>query len=502
MVKPFLNISAQQLSHNSAQKIFPVPAKTASSAKEKQSSFLCTNTKVLVNRAGRAKQEPATLPAKFQSSRLVALLFLAAAFLLYACTPPASSSGGGGGVTPPKDGFRDAEVFKSKNLYDTQSTDQTYTNQLFFNGKALASGVTYAITKPAGYAGPISIDTSTGALTFKNTPETITLQATHATKKFSYTFTVTDHFSPRELNGSLALVNNTLYLIGGNNSNSLADIWTSTDGSAWTKITTTSTAFTDRLRTLSSYRTVMANGTIYLTGGVRGTPPYLNDVWKSPDGGATWQKSATGTKFGARSSHTAVALGTKIYVIGGDAGGTDSDEVWESTDGDNWTEVNRGTPNADKFPARSGHSSVVISGGANAGIYVIGGFGASGRLNDVWRSLDGGVTWNRRTANAGFAARNVHSSVAVGQDIYVIGGRISRTSLVNDVWKSTDGGATWTQVALAAGTTKFGARSAHGSAVLGSTIYLFGGDSGGGNYFNDVWKSTDGATWTNVHAAP
>ena len=90
------NSATAHLAHNSTPKIFP------SSAKEKQSSFLCTNTKVLVNRAGRAKQEPATLPTKFQSFRhktfprsfrgLFAIL--AAAFLFYACTPPDSSSSG------------------------------------------------------------------------------------------------------------------------------------------------------------------------------------------------------------------------------------------------------------------------------------------------------------------------------------------------------------------------------------------------------------------------
>ena len=459
--------------------------------------------------------------------QLISVLF-AAIFLLYSCNPPASSSGGSaagsgqtatkGGGTAPKKGlyFRDAAVVKSKNLYDTQRADQTYTNQLLLDGNPAAGTAIYTITKPAGYTGTVNIDPASGKITFQNAPGKFTVQATHAGKTASYTFTITGHFSllvgrrnprlvGRQLNGSLAVLNNTLYIIGGSYGSNLTDIWKSTDANIWTKVTTTSTAFTSRLSAISGYQVVAANGAIYLTGGDLGTGNYQDDVWKSKDGGKTWQESTTGTKFRSRGSHTAVALGAKIYVIGGNNRNVGRlNDVWESTGGDNWSEVNASTPNAGKFPARSGHSSVVISGGANAGIYVIGGF-AGRRMNDVWRSTDGGVTWSQRTANAGFPARNFHNSVAVGQDIYVIGGFLGRTNRLNDVWKSTDGGANWTQVALAAGTTKFAARSAHGSAVLGSTMYVLGGtflNRGNAEYLYDVWKSTDGATWKNVHAAP
>ena len=43
-----------------------------------------------------------------------------------------------------------------------------------------------------------------------------------------------------------------------------------------------------------------------------------------------------------------------------------------------------------------------------------------------------------------FSERNGHAAVAVGGDLYVIGG-YDGTNRLNDVWKSSNGGATWAQ---------------------------------------------------------
>ena len=137
-----------------------------------------------------------------------------------------------------------------------------------------------------------------------------------------------------------------------------------------------------------------------------------------------------------------------MYVIGGFGASTRLNDVWKSTDGGvNWTQVTTST--STKFSARNTHSSVYIPSGANAGMYVIGGRtggGASSLVNDVWKSTDGGANWTRVTANAAFAVRSLHSSVAFGQAIYVFGGRGVSGNHYNDVWKSTDGGVTWVNV--------------------------------------------------------
>ena len=96
----------------------------------------------------------------------------------------------------------------SKLLVSTNGdTTQRFTNTLRANGTALSSGVSYRISAPAGYTGPIILDSATGAVSFgraiydkvtrSRTPERVTIEATYQGETASYSFTVTDHFSPQ-----------------------------------------------------------------------------------------------------------------------------------------------------------------------------------------------------------------------------------------------------------------------------------------------------------------
>ena len=68
-------------------------------------------------------------------------------------------------------------------------------------------------------------------------PQTVTVQAAYQGKTASYTFTVTDHFSPRRDHAS-AVLNGDLYVIGGfDGTDRLNDVWKSTDGgAAWVNV--------------------------------------------------------------------------------------------------------------------------------------------------------------------------------------------------------------------------------------------------------------------------
>ena len=255
----------------------------------------------------------------------------------------------------------------------------------------------------------------------------------------------------------------------------------------------------------SGHSSVVWNNAIYVIGGIGAIDP--NEVWKSTDRGKTWTQAPIPKEFrGKRFQDSAVVWNNAIYVIGGDDhGGLKFDQVWKH-DGRSWTEVATGT----KFSARSGHSSVVWEGA----IYVIGGEENSrGRQNvhsdEVWKSEDGGKTWEEvTTTGPKFSARQNHSSVVIGTDIYVIGGYITnnsstpRTRRFDEVWKSADGGKNWEKV----GTTgaKLPVISGHSSVVLDGAIYVIGGAagaSGGSSLSNKVWKSEDGGKkWEEVSA--
>jgi len=100
-----------------------------------------------------------------------------------------------------------------------------------------------------------------------------------------------------------------------------------------------------------------------------------------------------------------------------------------------------------------------------------------------------------------------------GQDyIYLVGGSTMKTNTegryaiqyTNDVWRSTNG-VDWTNV----GITDFGIRAEHAMTVdANGTIYVQGGQHGlifeaadsssdPVRYYNEMWQSTDGKTWTN-----
>ena len=160
----------------------------------------------------------------------------------------------------------------------------------------------------------------------------------------------------------------------------------------------------------------------------------------------------------------------------------------------------------DHFILRRYHSSVVMGND----IYVIGGetqaedFSTTPltpaiKSNEVWRSSDGGLTWDQAAvdaANRFSPARNSHSSVVLGENIYVIAGQ-EGSAAKRDVWKSQDKGVTWSRITA---TAAFGVRTQHSSVVHGGAMYLIGGSTGSSTELrNDVWRSTDGVTWVNVH---
>jgi dihydrofolate reductase len=183
--------------------------------------------------------------------------------------------------------------------------------------------------------------------------------------------------------------------------------------------------------------------------------------------------------------------------------GSFKNDVWNSTDGVTWTTA---TDSA-AFSDRTHHTAVVFKDK----MWVIGGYTGSSRYaNDVWNSTDG-VTWTPVTNSAQFPARSNHTTVVFKDQIWVIGGA-DRSKILdrveepyspkNDVWRSTNG-ITWT---TATDSAQFPARGDHTSVVFDNKIWVIGGDirddSDSDSYYgiraNDVWSSTDGITWTKM----
>ena len=412
------------------------------------------------------------------------------------------------------------------------NADQTYTNTLLHEGTPITSGVTYSIIdKPAGLTNQITVNETTGEVTFgkpaldkvnADGPQAVTVQAAYQGGTESYTFTLTDHFSPRDSHTSVVLGGD-IYVIGGVTQKlftsldpttpstpqiSSNEVWRSSDGGlTWDQVAG-GTRFTDR----ANHGSVVLDGALYVIAGAAGNSGITgrNDVWRSTDKGVTWSRitpAGANVPFPMDYRFASAVLGSTMYVLGGIKFGplTRYDQVWQSTDrGASWTQATNTTD--PKFSARSAAAAMVLGGPGAAKLYVIGGTTTTGAgiggLDDVWESSDG-ASWTQVNASAAasdkFPARSEHSAVAVGDTVYVIAGDQGGGTR-RDVWTSGDKGATWTR---ATGNAEFPARRNHASAARGGALYVIGGSVSSTQLFNDVWKSTDGgASWVNVHANP
>ena len=429
---------------------------------------------------------------------------------------------------------------RSKLLVSTNgNADRTFPSPaLLYNGTAVTSGVTYSIAeKPAGFTDEITVNAATGEVTFGKVlydkmtptdpaqptgpPATVTVRAAYRGKTASYTFTVTDHFSPREDHTSVVMGGD-IYVIGGvlrNSSGTAAspiaavqsnEVWRSSDGGLTWDQAATGTRFTAR----AAHGSVVLNGVLYVIAGRGGDfgVTTRDDVWRSTDRGANWSRvTETGknVEFPMDYSFASAVRGNTIYVLGGIRRSPFArlNEVWQSANlGVNWTNITAtATTSPPRFLTRSAPASVVLGNAGAANLYVIGGYDSvSGNdLDDIWKSSDG-TSWTQVNASAAasdkFPGRSEHSAAAVseagGDTIYVIGGSRGDNSR-SDVWKSVDQGATWDQVAANA---EFSNRADHASVVRDGELYVIGGAGSFTELFNDVWKSADGGvTWVNVH---
>lgn len=228
--------------------------------------------------------------------------------------------------------------------------------------------------------------------------------------------------------------------------------------------------------------------------------PTTNEVWSSTDGSnwdfvcaAPWQR---------RHDAGWLVYNNMLWIVGGDNNtGNYQNDVWSSVDGLNWVQVTDTVPWADRAT-----QSVMVF---NNLMWLMGGqtinlnpniVTAGTAYNDVYSSADG-VSWKLVTPQAGWSPRGqIIGQVVYGGKMWIIGGgTYDVRTYLNDVWSSSDG-ATWTQVTSAA---PWAGRQFHNVAVFADKMWVVAGGtaaSEGGS--TDVWYSTDGSNWVNLPNTP
>lgn len=239
-----------------------------------------------------------------------------------------------------------------------------------------------------------------------------------------------------------------------------------------------------------------------------------NEVWSSADG-KDWRLEKPNTfldqSFDPTSDwegrHTAgyAVFRDKMWIVGGDVNqGHYQNDVWNSSDGKNWTFVNPGRPVP--WGPRALHYTVVH----NDKLWVIGGqtmpaFSPSEEIfyRDVWNTEDG-VNWTKVEPQEPYwSPRGMIGGSAVFQNrIWILGGgtydtpQTRQRRFYNDVWSSADG-THWNQHTEAA---PWHPRQYHDVAVFDGRLWVLEGWNRGNR--NDVWHSADGVNWTEVAPTP
>ncbi|WAC41293.1 kelch repeat-containing protein [Pedobacter sp. SL55] len=374
------------------------------------------------------------------------------------------------------------------------------------------------------------------------------------------------------IGGTAQFKDNKLYIFGGHNStsNRFADLWSyDINSQVWTLLNAASNTYANttvpygvsktpntniRPGGRSGINSVVIGDDIYTFGGqgygTDGTSlgsGKLNDFWKYNITSNTWTllrgvlTNAGATVIGSkgsvddgsfaprsRSNACLAAVGTDIYLFGGEGTGVTGDlwkwdtltSKWLWLTGENGatTAVNVGLNDPTNTPsARQGSAFVAIG----TKIYLFGGTTnantETNMQNDLWVYDTATGFWNLITpSNAAPPIRKDVQGWAAGGNLYIFGG-VSRadgttSKVVNDLWKYDPVANSWTKlkgeaapagtyavedytaatVAPAASNTSIPAgRVGILAASNGNKLYLFGGDrtTAWTQRYSDLWTT-------------
>jgi N-acetylneuraminic acid mutarotase len=223
--------------------------------------------------------------------------------------------------------------------------------------------------------------------------------------------------------------------------------------------------------------------------------------------------------FAGRDGAGLLAFNSRLWLLGGwrwPSNGLPADwngyettsEVWSSANGDTWT-----LETVAPWEGRHMSGWAVLNGS----LYVVGGDVNHGHYQpNVWSSSDG-KNWTEVANDVPWGERGLHYTVSFNGALYVIGGQQLPAFLnpppspyptapvyYDDVWRSTDG-AHWSQV----GTIPHALGMICGSAVFNGELWVIGGGTYGddtlgvaGEAYSEVWSSADGVHWTQHANAP
>ena len=203
-----------------------------------------------------------------------------------------------------------------------------------------------------------------------------------------------------------------------------------------------------------------------------GTPADAAGVYSSTNGGTSWEPGATGLPIG-KTLRSLISFGAFLFA------GTEGDGIYRSSDhGDSWVKT-------DANNTLLAQQLVLTFCTKDKALF-------AGALNGIYKSTDGGATF-QRTLN-GFPPNKgvLVSSLTVsgGNILAAVTVLLSQTKALDTIFYSSDNGSTWQPANLPVNATFVSSVASDGSALAYAGVF--------GQSFSEtgLYKSTDaGMTW-------
>ena len=296
---------------------------------------------------------------------------------------------------------------------------------------------------------------------------------------------------------SMIVFNNALWIIGGkdNTGSPLGDICKSTNGETWTKITSNAD-FGARF----GHSCTVFNNKIWVSGGIKiddiSGVTYLNDVWNSSDG-INWIKVSNDretsnyvneTLFSRRAYHNMISYNGKLWVMLGESPDGLVGDIWSSSDGITWDDRS-------KIDIPRKKASVLVFKDVEdnnyESIFVLGGYGKDSNnneiaLNELVLFKDKNTNWSKKSDNIGITPFYGAGATVYNDRIWLISGQtgsVGNPSYLSKIY-ATNNGSNWIQMPY---NNNFKARSNHQVITFDSKIVISGGENSDST-FNEIWS--------------
>ncbi|QKX06919.1 hypothetical protein HN014_19010 [Aquimarina sp. TRL1] len=208
-------------------------------------------------------------------------------------------------------------------------------------------------------------------------------------------------------------------------------------------------------------------------------------IWNSNDG-VTWSSVISNDAFKRRKS-TLTVFNNELFLIGGsNESGALYNTILKTSDGITWSEVDT-ADSSTEFTIGYKHRSFVF----NDMLYIVTTLHHDGTDVVAVFNSPNGANWSTVTLNA-FPYREDCDIVLFHNKLYAIGGVTTGPTFYNSIYESTDG-ISWSEVNTSS--SVFSGRWNHTATVYNNKVWLIGGQNTTSIALTDIWYSNDMINW-------